>query len=67
MKTTKQIFSKMRATKSFLEYSKKILSNCTFDKQLFWKEYQKAKRYLTPPELNELNQWVIKKVPAELF
>jgi len=57
----------MNAKKSFLEYSKKVLSHFTFDKQLFWKEYHKAKRYLKPPELKELNQWVLKKVPADLF
>lgn len=57
----------MNAKKSFLEYSKKVLSHFTFDKQLFWKEYHKAKRYLKRPELKELNQWVLKKVPADLF
>ena len=57
----------MKTKKSFLEYSKNILSHFTFDKALFWKEYQKAKRYLKPPELLELNKWVSNKIPSHFY
>lgn len=57
----------MKTKKSFLEYSKKVLSNFTFDKTLFWKEYQKAKRYLKPKELLELDRWVSNMIPRHLL
>lgn len=45
-------------TRSFLEYSKLILSKISFDKKLFRKEYRKAFRKLDEEERVTLRRWV---------
>lgn len=41
-----------------LEYTIKVLTNVSFDKDLFIKELSKAKRKLLPYDLEKLNIWL---------
>ncbi|MDG1915148.1 MAG: hypothetical protein P8I55_11240 [Crocinitomix sp.] len=50
----------METKKTFLNFYKLVLENMKFDKQLFWKEYQKAIRFLDESEISELNNWIYK-------
>jgi hypothetical protein len=40
-----------------LEFSKKVLTNVSFDRMLFRKELKKAMKWLTREELGQLKQW----------
>nr|WP_297307492.1 hypothetical protein [uncultured Flavobacterium sp.] len=42
-----------------LEYTIKVLTNVSFDKDLFIKELSKAKRKLLPYDLERLNVWLV--------
>lgn len=48
----------MKTNKTFLNFYKLVLEKMKFDQQLFWKEYQKALKFLNDKERNELNKWV---------
>lgn len=54
----------MKTKSTFLNFYKLVLENMKFDKQLFWKEYQKAIRYLNENERIELNNWVYKNTAS---
>ena len=45
--------------KTFLDYSKLILEKVSFNKELFQREYTKAKHYLTQKEADLLDVWVM--------
>lgn len=44
--------------KNSLGYTKRILETVSFDKDLFFKELQKATKYLLPYEIEQLYIWV---------
>lgn len=46
--------------KTFLEYYQIILEKVSFNKDLFQREYLKAKKYLNAKEIEVLDAWVIK-------
>lgn len=48
----------MKAKSSYLKFYKTVLENVKFDNQLFWKEYQKAIRYLSKKERMALDHWI---------
>lgn len=56
-----------------LEFSKKILSNVSFDKRLFKKELHKSARWLNKKELISLKIWALstfseyKKITLDVF
>ncbi len=58
---------------SFLEYYKTILEKVSFDDWLYTKEFEKAKRSLSPREIQMLKAWIkLKRLPepiseADLF
>ncbi|MDN3706170.1 hypothetical protein QW060_03415 [Myroides ceti] len=41
-----------------LSFAKRVLENVCFDKNLFYKEFQKASKYLLPYDLEQLYYWV---------
>ena len=43
---------------NMLEYAKIILSKVRFDKRIFWKEYRKHRKCLSPSEVSDLKAWV---------
>jgi hypothetical protein len=45
-------------SKIMLLYTKKILSSVSFDKDLFYKELDKAYKFLLPHELKDLAEWI---------
>lgn len=45
--------------KNTLTYAIRILENVSFDKSLFYKEFQKAVKYLLPYDLEQLQQWAV--------
>ena len=47
-------------SKSMLAFTKKILKGVSFDVQLFYKELEKAYKVLSPHELRELTDWLLK-------
>lgn len=49
---------RLRFKTTYLEYYKHILSKVCFCKNLFSKEYQKAKKLVNQKELSLLNQWI---------
>lgn len=42
-----------------VNYTIKILTNVSFDKDLFFKELSKARKKLLPYDLEKLNKWLI--------
>lgn len=42
---------------SYLEYYKAILEKVSFDDWLYTKEFDKAKRHLSPGEFQQLKEW----------
>lgn len=44
--------------KNTLNHAKKVLENVSFDRNLFFKELQKASKYLLPYDLEQLYNWV---------
>ena len=46
---------------SMLEYAKMILEKVSFNKKLLFKEFRKAKQFLTPHETDQLRQWIRRK------
>lgn len=42
-----------------LNYTIKVLTSVSFDKDLFFKELSKAKKKLLPYDLEKLNKWLI--------
>lgn len=51
----------MKYKKSFLEFYKLVLDRVKFDQSLFWKEYNKAIKYLNDTEAEDLKSWVKRK------
>ncbi|MGK7391115.1 MAG: hypothetical protein ACNS60_12220 [Candidatus Cyclobacteriaceae bacterium M2_1C_046] len=47
--------------RSMLNYGKIILEKVSFDKKLFWKEYDKACRDLKKEECDQLINWITSK------
>lgn len=48
----------MEAQTSYLNFYKTILEKVKFDKQLFWKEYNKAIKQLSIRERMALDHWI---------
>ena len=46
---------------SMLGYGKLILEKVSFDKKLFWKEYDKFCKVLRKEECKELGEWLANK------
>lgn len=46
---------------SMLSYGKMILEKVSFDKGLFWKEYNKFCQELRKEECYQLSEWIITK------
>ena len=43
---------------NMLEYTKMILSKVRFNRCIYWKEYRKHRRHLSPAEVSDLNAWL---------
>ena len=55
---SRTICKKVRFNVSYLDYYKDLLKRVSFCRDLFKKEYQKAREIVSPQELNHLDQWV---------
>jgi len=49
------------------EYQKMILEKVSFSKQLFIKEFEKSKQWLTSGEFNQLINWINKTFNPNLL
>ncbi|HQW68475.1 MAG TPA: hypothetical protein PLH25_02320 [Flavobacterium sp.] len=47
-------------TKTMLAHTKRVLRIVSFDVNLFYKELEKAYKFLLPYELEELTNWLLK-------
>lgn len=52
----------MKTTGSYLKFYKTVLDRVRFDKGLFWKEYHKATKLLSPAEKRDLDLWVRQQI-----
>ncbi|MCB9224245.1 MAG: hypothetical protein R2780_02240 [Crocinitomicaceae bacterium] len=48
----------MKKYGDYLNFYKTILDKVSFDTGLFWKEYQKALKFLSNEEKQELDLWI---------
>lgn len=51
----------MDRNNAYLKFYQTVLERVFFDRQLFWKEYQKALKYLSQQERVQLDDWIQSK------
>jgi hypothetical protein len=52
----------MKTKGDYLRFYKTVLDRMRFDMGLFWKEYQKAAKVLSPKEKKDLDLWIKQQI-----
>ncbi len=53
--------------RSMLDYCKTVLTKLSFNKALFRKEFEKSRKWLSGPEVDDLKTWAEKNFHPSFF